>query len=144
MRLGRFSGLVVAILFLSCDAHAETCPQPTSHPRSPEAAAVRTQWLIDARRSVTASKQLRERELVRRMSSVGMVPYEDRVTLIGACVDRFGRVKRTKISASSGFQQLDLDAMQLVQSTHLPPFPYTMMNKTVSITVPVLFHLDSR
>ena len=67
---------------------------------------------------------------------------EDGVVMLSFTVDRTGRVLARQIARSSGHRELDNEVMSMIERAQpLPPFPATMPQATLDLTVPIRFSL---
>jgi periplasmic protein TonB len=57
-------------------------------------------------------------------------------------VDRTGHVLSRKIEESSGSAELDAEALAMIVRAQLPPFPDSMTQSEVDLTVPIHFSLE--
>lgn len=89
-----------------------------------------------------------ETKLVRRLQQYKRYPNdaqsrgEQGVVLLAFSVDRNGRVIARRIVHSSGFAELDKEVMAMLDRAQpLPPFPTTMTQDQLSLSVPIRFSL---
>ena len=67
---------------------------------------------------------------------------EDGVVMLSFTVDRTGHVLARQIARSSGHRELDNEVMSMIERAQpLPPFPATMPQATLDLTVPIRFSL---
>jgi protein TonB len=67
---------------------------------------------------------------------------EQGVALVAFSVDRDGRVLSRKIALSSGHPDLDNEALTMLERAQpLPPFPRSMTQAQLNLTVPIRFSL---
>jgi protein TonB len=67
---------------------------------------------------------------------------EEGVVLLSFSLDRSGHVLTRSIARSSGHPDLDNEVMaMIVRAEPLPPFPATMTQDRVDLTVPIRFSL---
>jgi len=67
---------------------------------------------------------------------------EEGTVILAFSVDRAGHVLERHIVRSSGFPELDNEVMSLVERAQpLPPFPSTMTQQQLDLTVPIRFSL---
>jgi protein TonB len=68
---------------------------------------------------------------------------EDGVVLLSFTVDRTGHVLARQIAHSSGHRELDNEVMSMVERAQpLPPFPPSMPQTKLDLTVPIRFSLQ--
>jgi protein TonB len=68
---------------------------------------------------------------------------EQGVVLLGFSLDRGGRVLAHRIVQSSGYADLDNEVMEMIMRAEpLPPFPATMPQARLDLTVPIRFSLQ--
>ena len=67
---------------------------------------------------------------------------EDGVVMLSFTVDRTGHVLARQIARSSGHRELDNEVMSMIERAQpLPPFPASMPQATLDLTVPIRFSL---
>jgi protein TonB len=68
---------------------------------------------------------------------------EDGVVLLSFTVDRSGHVLNREIARSSGHRELDNEVMSMIERAQpLPPFPASMPQAKLDLTVPIRFSLQ--
>jgi protein TonB len=68
--------------------------------------------------------------------------HEQGVVLLGFTLDRNGHVLAHNIARSSGYADLDNEVMaMIVRAQPLPPFPASMTQPRIDLTVPIRFSL---
>jgi protein TonB len=68
---------------------------------------------------------------------------EEGVVQLSFTVDRSGHVLARQIAHSSGYRELDNEVMSMIERAQpLPPFPSTMPQTTLDLTVPIRFSLQ--
>jgi protein TonB len=64
------------------------------------------------------------------------------VVMLSFTVDRTGHVLARQIARSSGHRELDNEVMSMIERAQpLPPFPASMPQATLDLTVPIRFSL---
>jgi protein TonB len=67
---------------------------------------------------------------------------EQGVVVLSFSMDRGGHVLARRISHSSGYSQLDEEVMSMIERAQpLPPFPATMVQSRLDLTVPIRFSI---
>jgi protein TonB len=85
---------------------------------------------------------LRKLQQLKRYPSGAQARREQGVALLAFSVDRDGRVLQSKIVRSSGHADLDNEVMAMIERAQpLPPFPSSMSEAQLSLTVPIRFTL---
>jgi periplasmic protein TonB len=122
----------------------EPKPQPVEQPKPPTP-AVPARVKGGAQR-VEASWQT---ELVRHLQRYKRYPSdaqsrgEEGVVQLSFTVDRGGHVLNREIVQSSGHRELDNEVMSMIERAQpLPPFPATMPQAKLDLTVPIRFSLQ--
>ena len=78
----------------------------------------------------------------KRYPRSAMARHVQGIVLLGFTVDREGRLVSRNIVRGSGSDELDQEALDMIQRAQpLPPFPATMQQEAQSFTVPVRFYL---
>jgi len=68
---------------------------------------------------------------------------EEGVVQLSFTVDRTGRVLNREIVRSSGHRELDNEVMSMIERAQpLPPFPVSMPQAKLDLTVPIRFSLQ--
>jgi periplasmic protein TonB len=87
-------------------------------------------------------------ELVRRLEQYKRYPSEaqsrgvEGVVMLSFSVDRNGRVLTREIARSSGHPELDKEVVSMIERAQpLPPFPPSMPEEKLDLTVPIRFSL---
>ena len=57
-------------------------------------------------------------------------------------VDRYGRVLTYQLTRSTGFAELDAAVDQMMRGAMLPPFPASMTQSEIAVSVPIRFSLS--
>jgi protein TonB len=79
----------------------------------------------------------------KRYPSGAQARGEEGVVLLSFSVDRAGHVLAHQIVHSSGYPQLDDEAMSMIERAQpLPPFPADMADAKLDLTVPIRFSLQ--
>ena len=85
---------------------------------------------------------LRHLQQYKRYPSDAQSRGEDGVVLLSFTVDRTGHVLARRIVHSSGHRELDNEVMSMVERAQpLPPFPASMPQAKLDLTVPIRFSL---
>jgi protein TonB len=85
---------------------------------------------------------VRHLEQYKRYPSAAQARGEEGVVLLGFTVDRTGHVLEHRIVRSSGHPALDDEVMAMIERAQpLPPFPATMAEAKLDLTVPIRFSL---
>ncbi|HUI14130.1 MAG TPA: energy transducer TonB [Xanthobacteraceae bacterium] len=85
---------------------------------------------------------VRHLEQYKRYPSAAQERGEEGVVLLGFSVDRNGYVLARRIVRSSGHAALDDEVMAMIERAQpLPPFPTSMMEDKLDLTVPIRFSL---
>ncbi len=85
---------------------------------------------------------VRHLERYKRYPSDAQDRGEEGVVLLGFTVDRTGHVLAHHIVRSSGHPELDDEVMSMIERAQpLPPFPQTMTEAKLELTVPIRFSL---
>lgn len=85
---------------------------------------------------------VRHLEQFKRYPSSAQENGEEGVVLLGFSVDRSGHVLEHRIVRSSGHAALDNEVMAMIERAQpLPPFPATMTEDKLDLTVPIRFSL---
>jgi protein TonB len=67
---------------------------------------------------------------------------EEGIVMLSFSVDRTGHVLTRQIARSSGYPELDEEVMSMIDRAQpLPPFPATMTDAKLDLTVPIRFSL---
>ena len=68
--------------------------------------------------------------------------HEEGVVLLSFSMDRNGHVLARHVARSSGHSELDTEVMEMIQRAQpLPPFPPSMAQSRLDLTVPIRFSL---
>jgi periplasmic protein TonB len=68
---------------------------------------------------------------------------EQGVVMLAFIVDRSGHVLSREIVRSSGYRELDNEVMSMIERAQpLPPFPASMPQAKLELTVPIRFSLQ--
>ncbi len=112
---------------------------------SPPPAPVTTQQVKGAAAKVEPSWQtnlMRQLQRAKRYPSSAQSRKEEGIVLVSFSLDRFGHVLARSITRSSGHADLDNEAMaMLTRAEPLPPFPESMSQPQIDLTVPIRFSL---
>ena len=85
---------------------------------------------------------VRQLQRFKRYPSEAQSRHEQGVVLLGFTLDRNGHVLAHNIARSSGYADLDNEVMaMIVRSQPLPPFPASMTQLRIDLTVPIRFSL---
>lgn len=115
---------------------AQDSPPPAPVPAKPVKAAapnVEASWLTDV---------VRQLQRLRRYPVAARSRKEEGIVVLSFSVDRAGHVLSRTISQSSGHTELDDEVMALVvRAEPLPPFPASMPQQQIDLTLPMRFTL---
>jgi protein TonB len=64
------------------------------------------------------------------------------IVTVGFTVDRTGHVLSRRIEETSGSPALDEEALSMILRAQLPPFPDSMTQPEIDLTVPIHFSLE--
>ncbi|MFZ0723597.1 MAG: energy transducer TonB, partial [Xanthobacteraceae bacterium] len=85
---------------------------------------------------------VRHLEQFKRYPSAAQDHSEEGVVLLSFSVDRTGHVLEHRVARSSGYPALDDEVMSMIERAQpLPPFPATMTEDKLDLTVPIRFSL---
>lgn len=85
---------------------------------------------------------VRQLQRAKRYPSEAQARNEQGVVLLSFSLDRSGRVLAHHIARSSGYPALDNEVMAMIMRAEpLPPFPASMPQQRVDLTVPIRFSL---
>ena len=85
---------------------------------------------------------VRHLEQYKRYPSEAQSRGEEGVVLLSFSVDRTGHVLERHVVQSSGYPALDDEVMAMIERAQpLPPFPPTMTEAKLDLTVPIRFSL---
>jgi protein TonB len=85
---------------------------------------------------------VRHLEQYKRYPSAAQEHGQEGVVLLGFSVDRAGHVLQHRVVRSSGYPALDDEVMAMIERAQpLPPFPPTMTEDKLDLTVPIRFSL---
>ena len=85
---------------------------------------------------------VRHLEQFKRYPSAAQEHGEEGVVLLSFSVDRTGHVLEHRVARSSGYPALDDEVMSMIERAQpLPPFPATMTEDKLDLTVPIRFSL---
>src|SRR5580692_2410346 len=85
---------------------------------------------------------VRHLEQFKRYPSAAQDRGEEGVVLLSFSVDRTGHVLEHRVARSSGYPALDDEVMSMIERAQpLPPFPATMTEDKLDLTVPIRFSL---
>jgi periplasmic protein TonB len=125
-------------------APAEEPPPPEQQQQRPPQPAVPARVKGGAPR-IEPSWQtalVRHLQQYKRYPSDAQSRGEDGVVMLSFTVDRTGHVLARQIARSSGHRELDNEVMSMIERAQpLPPFPATMPQATLDLTVPIRFSL---
>ena len=131
------------------EAPAEV-PLPVEKPpekveNSPPPAPVTVQQVKGGAPKVEPSWQtnlMRQLQRFKRYPASAQSRKEEGVVLLSFSLDRSGRVLAHSIARSSGHADLDDEVMAMIMRAEpLPPFPETMPQTRIDLTVPIRFSL---
>jgi TonB family protein len=107
---------------------------------SPELKATSLYWATAAAHRLQALKQRRLQAIHAKMTATGIVKGQTVVTVVEFCVDRRGAVVAKELTKSSGFLELDTEAMTMVaKSSPFRPIPAELPVQFLSAAVPIVF-----
>jgi protein TonB len=85
---------------------------------------------------------MRQLQRFKRYPAAAQSHKEEGVVLLSFSLDRSGHVLTRSIARSSGHPDLDDEVMaMIIRAEPLPPFPATMTQDRVDLTVPIRFSL---
>lgn len=85
---------------------------------------------------------VRQLQRYKRYPSAAQARNEQGVVVLSFSLDRAGHVLAHSIAQSSGFAELDNEVMaMIVRAEPLPPFPASMPQSRIDLTVPIRFSL---
>jgi periplasmic protein TonB len=85
---------------------------------------------------------MRALQRAKRYPAEARARNEQGVVLLSFSIDRSGRVLAHRIAKSSGYAVLDNEALAIVMRAEpLPPFPATMSESKLNLTIPIRFSL---
>jgi periplasmic protein TonB len=88
------------------------------------------------------SSLVRQLQRYKRYPSEAQARNEEGVVVLSFSLDRRGRVLAHRIAHSSGFSDLDNEVMAMIMRAEpLPPFPASMPQPRIDLTVPIRFSL---
>jgi protein TonB len=122
----------------------EPPPQPIEHPKPPTP-AVPARVKGGALRVDTGwqTALVRHLQQYKRYPSDAQSRGEEGVVQLSFTVDRSGRVLNREIVRSSGHRELDNEVMSMIERAQpLPPFPASMPQAKLDLTVPIRFSLQ--
>jgi periplasmic protein TonB len=118
---------------------------PEKAQNSPPPAPVTAQRVKGGAPTVEPSWQtglMRQLQRFKRYPALAQSHKEEGVVLLSFSLDRSGHVLTRSIARSSGHPDLDNEVMaMIVRAEPLPPFPATMTQDRVDLTVPIRFSL---
>jgi periplasmic protein TonB len=85
---------------------------------------------------------VRELQRAKRYPRAAQLRNEQGIVLLSFSVDRNGHVLRHGIAKSSGHADLDNEVMAMIMRAELPPFPASMSEQRLDLTVPIRFSLQ--
>jgi periplasmic protein TonB len=119
--------------------------QPEKVENSPPPAPVTAQQVKGGAPKVAASWQtslMRQLQRFKRYPHAAQSRKEEGVVLLSFSLDRSGHVLAHSIARSSGHAELDDEVMAMImRADPLPPFPESMPQTRVDLTVPIRFSL---
>jgi periplasmic protein TonB len=114
----------------------EQTPPPapqTAQPIKGGAPAVEASW---------QSSLVRQLQRFKRYPAGAQARNEQGVVLLSFSLDRSGHVLAHSIARSSGYADLDNEVMAMIMRAEpLPPFPASMLQPRIDLTVPIHFSL---
>jgi periplasmic protein TonB len=119
-------------------------PPPKVEERKPPAPAMPARTKGGAPHVAPAwqTSLVRRLEQYKRYPSEAQSRGEEGVVLLGFSVDRSGHVLEHRVVHSSGYPALDDEVMSMIERAQpLPPFPSTMTESKLDLTVPIRFSL---
>jgi protein TonB len=121
----------------------EPPPQQQQQQRPPQPAApARVKGGAPRIESSWQTALVRHLQQYKRYPSDAQSRGDEGVVMLSFTVDRTGHVLGRQIVQSSGHRELDNEVMSMIQRAQpLPPFPATMPQATLDLTVPIRFSL---
>lgn len=118
-------------------------PQPVEQPKPPTPAMpARTKGGAPHITPSWQTSLVRHLEQYKRYPSSAQERGEEGVVLLGFSVDRNGHVLQHHVVRSSGYPALDEEVTSMIERAQpLPPFPATMTEAKLDLTVPIRFSL---
>jgi periplasmic protein TonB len=118
-------------------------PQPIEQPKPPSPAVpARVKGGAPRVEPSWETSLVRHLEQYKRYPSDAQSRGEDGVVMLSFTVDRTGHVLARQIVRSSGYRELDAEVMSMIERAQpLPPFPASMTQAKLDLTVPIRFSL---
>jgi periplasmic protein TonB len=122
----------------------EPKPQPIEQPKPPSPAVpARVKGGAPRVESSWQTALVRHLQQYKRYPSDAQSRGEEGVVQLSFTVDRSGHVLNREIVQSSGHRELDNEVMSMIERAQpLPPFPATMPQARLDLTVPIRFSLQ--
>jgi periplasmic protein TonB len=122
----------------------EPKPQPIEQPKPPSPAVpARVKGGAPRVESSWQTALVRHLQQYKRYPSEAQSRGEEGVVQLSFTVDRTGHVLNREIVRSSGHRELDNEVMSMIERAQpLPPFPATMPQAKLELTVPIRFSLQ--
>jgi periplasmic protein TonB len=118
-------------------------PQPIEQPKPPTPAVpARVKGGAPRVEPAWETALVRHLQQYKRYPSDAQSRGEDGVVMLSFTVDRSGHVLARQIVRSSGYRELDNEVMSMIERAQpLPPFPASMTQAKLDLTVPIRFSL---
>jgi periplasmic protein TonB len=118
-------------------------PQPIEQPKPPTPAVpARVKGGAPRVEPSWETALVRHLQQYKRYPSDAQSRGEDGVVMLSFTVDRSGHVLARQIVRSSGYRELDNEVMSMIERAQpLPPFPASMTQAKLDLTVPIRFSL---
>jgi protein TonB len=122
----------------------ESAPQPVEQPRPPTPAVpARVKGGAPRVEPSWQTALVRHLQQYKRYPGDAQARGEEGVVQLSFTVDRTGHVLNREIVRSSGHRELDNEVMSMIERAQpLPPFPATMPQAKLELTVPIRFSLQ--
>jgi periplasmic protein TonB len=122
----------------------EPKPQPIEQPKPPSPAVpARVKGGAPRVESSWQTALVRHLQQYKRYPSEAQSRGDEGVVQLSFTVDRTGHVLNREIVRSSGHRELDNEVMSMIERAQpLPPFPATMPQAKLELTVPIRFSLQ--
>jgi periplasmic protein TonB len=122
----------------------EPKPQPIEQPKPPSPAVpARVKGGAPRVESSWQTALVRHLQQYKRYPSEAQSRGDEGVVQLSFTVDRTGHVLNREIVRSSGHRELDNEVMSMIERAQpLPPFPVTMPQAKLELTVPIRFSLQ--
>lgn len=108
---------------------------------SPEFQAAIRRWSAGILGRLLALKQHRRRTIGAEMAATGIARGQGVKVAVEFCVDRRGAIVAKELIRSSGFRELDSEALAMVaRSSPFQPIPTALPVQFLSLVAPIIFH----